>query len=111
MQIPLAGVIGNEATEDHLWKHGLMFAHARAVWHGPAKYFEQKAVGRADQFGQLRDPPERLLMIGPDRTGRVLTIVLELPDNDQRSHVVTGWVASPAERTRYDRPGGRMRRR
>lgn len=47
-------------------------------------------------------------MIGPDNTGRLLTIILEMPDADDRAHIVTGWTASRGERSRYHKPGGRL---
>ena len=49
-------------------------------------------------------------MIGPDRTGRLLTFILELPDDWGQSHVVTGWPSDNEERARYHQPGGRLRR-
>ena len=50
-----------------------------------------------------------LLLRCPDRGGRLLTFVIEPPNSNGRSHVVTGWESDDEERTRYDRPGGRMR--
>lgn len=109
-EIPYGGVKGNDATDDHLWKHGLVFVDAVAVWHGPAKYFSQEeAVEHAD-FGQVRLRPTRTMMIGPDRSGRMLTFILDFPDDSGEAHVVTGWLSTRGERSRYHRPGGRMRR-
>lgn len=110
-EIPSAGVIGNDVTDEELWAHGLVFGDARAVWLGPAKYFPQAARSGLDERGNPRRQPERMKMIGPDHTGRLLTFVLELPGDNRRSHIVTGWIADAEERTRYHRPGGRLRRR
>ena len=110
-EIPYGGVTGNHASDDELWAHGLSLDDADDVWEGPAKYFAQPARQREDELGNVRFQPERMKMIGPDRTGLVLTFVLELSDQDRMSHVVTGWISDDEERTRYHRPGGRMRRR
>lgn len=50
-------------------------------------------------------------MIGPDAGGRLLTIILDIPDQYRESHVVTAWMSTPGEQSRYHQPGGRMRRR
>lgn len=110
-EIPHGGVRGNDATDEHLWQHGLRFVDAIAVWAGPAKYFEQPELLEDDGYGRIGKRAERTLMIGPDRGGRLLTIVLELPDALRESHVVTGWPSTSAEQSRYHQPGGRMRRR
>ena len=109
-EIPYGGVRGNDATDDHLWKHGLTIWDADDVWEGPAKYFDQDArVAEALASGP-HARPERVVMIGPDKGGRMLTFIPELPDSAGESHVVTGWIATRGERSRYHQPGGRMRR-
>lgn len=110
-EIPYGGVQGNDATDEHLWRHGLTIWDADDVWEGPAKYFDQDAK-LAEELGLgPQGRPERIVMIGPDKSGRMLTIILEPPDFLNESHVVTGWVATRGERSRYHQPGGRMRRR
>ena len=109
MDIPERGIAGNDATEEELWNHRLEFADARDVWRGSAKYFRQPARDRINASGQVSRQPSRLLMIGRDRGGRLLTFVIEPPNSNGRSHVVTGWESDDEERTRYDRPGGRLR--
>lgn len=111
MTMPRVGLKSNDATEEELAAHGLIFEHARDVWYGPAKYFPQAAREVLDEFGKPRRQPERMKMIGPDRGGRLLTFILELPGVDGQSHVVTGWESDRDEQTRYHQPGGRMRRR
>ena len=110
-EIPYGGVTGNDATDDELWAHGLLFEDANDVWDGPAKYFNQVARDRLDESDQLRRQPARVVMIGPDQTGRLLTFILEEPADDAVSHIVTGWPSDREERARYRQPGGRMRRR
>lgn len=51
--------------------------------------------------------PPRLRMVGPDRSGRVLTIIIEYPDSTGGSHVITGWPASKDEQARYEQARGR----
>ena len=111
MNIPERGLSGNDATDDELWEHGLVFADVDDVWLGSAKYFPQPERLVPDERGTLRPQPERLMMIGPDGSGRLLTVILELPNSRGYSHVVTGWVSSDSEQSRYDQPGGRARRR
>ena len=111
MEIPRNGLTSSDVTHDELWVHRLMFEAALDVWLGPAKYFPQPARSGIGADGNPYRQRERLKMIGPDGTGRLLTFILELPGHHGRSHVVTGWAADDDERTRYHRSGGRMRRR
>lgn len=109
-EIPYGGLDGNDASDTHLWKHGLVYGDADEVWEGPAKYFDQKSEYFTDDDGRLRLRPERVLMIDPDFKGRLLTITLDPPDEGGFSQVITGWPSTKAERNRYDQPGGRTRR-
>ena len=109
--IPYSGIDGNEVTDDELWVHRLGLEDADDVWEGPAKYFPQPAQWQELDDGTLRLQPARTLMIGPDAGGRLLTFILELPDERDVSHVVTGWVSDDDERARYYQPGGRTRQR
>ena len=110
-EIPYAGVTGNIATEDELWAHRLTLDDADDVWEGPAKYFRQEAQDTIDTSGRFRRQPARVLMIGLDRTGRLLTFILESPRDDSTAHIVTGWPSDRDEQSRYRQPGGRVRRR
>lgn len=110
-EIPNHGLVENEATREELWAHGLTIEDADDVWEGPAKYFAQPARQRADVPDQSSIQPERMKMIGPNRGGRLLTFILDVPDAYGFSHVVTGWNADAEEQARYQQPGGRMRRR
>ena len=111
MEIPNNGLSGNDATDEELAAHGLDFFDALDVYDGPAKFFPQAAQLLSDAGGRLREQPARLRMVGPNASGRLLTIVLELPSAEGVSHVVTGYPASSGQRTRYHQPGGRTRRR
>ena len=110
-EIPYSGVRGNDATDERLWRHRLTIWDADDVWAGPAKYLDQDARVAWEPQGHLDERPERIVMVGPDKGGRLLTFILELPDSQGESHVVTGWTATKGERSRYYQPGGRMRRR
>ena len=111
VEIPVQGVNSNDRTEEHLWRHRLDISDAEEVWLGPAKYFEQKNRQEFDEFGQPWTQPARVVMIGPDFGGRLLTFILAQPDEYGESRVITGWPANREDRTRYHRPGGRMRTR
>ncbi|MXV80989.1 MAG: hypothetical protein F4007_10130 [Chloroflexi bacterium] len=111
VDIPDRGLLPSKGVDDHLWEHGLSYFDAEEVWAGPAKYFRQDARTVFDEFKQPFRQPARLIMIGPDFAGRLLTFVLTIPNTEERSYVVTGWGANRDEQTRYHRPGGRMRSR
>ena len=108
-EIPYRGVTGNDVSDEHLRSHGLTLDDANDVWTGPAKYFPQPSRPRFDELGNEGVQPERVKMVGPDLRGRLLTFILEVPSHDQLSYVVTGWISTPGEQTRYHQPGGRMR--
>ena len=103
----IRSLVWNEASIEELARHGLEPGDAAAVLaSGIAKRFGQPAR-RRDPFRAAMIQPERIKLIGPDRSGRLLTFILELPDGDGRAHIVTGWIADTEERSRYRKPGGR----
>jgi uncharacterized DUF497 family protein len=108
-EIPYGGVTGNETTDDELWAHGLSMEEADDVWDGPAKYFNQAARDRPGETAGRRRQPARMVMIGPDLSGRLLTFILEERDENLVSHVVTGWPSDREDQARYRQPGGRIR--
>ena len=110
MPIRIRGLAYNDATESELAAHGLHLDDALDVYHGPAKYFPQDAKQRLSRDGRFVRQPERILMIGPDAGGRLLTFVLELPNTRAICRVVTGYPSARKDRTRYHQPGGRLRR-
>ena len=81
------------------------------VWLGPAKYFPQPGDEAPGVGPTPRQRSDRIVMIGPDGGGRMLTFILELPNERGISHVVTGWISTRGQQSRYHLPGGRMRRR
>lgn len=94
-------------TSAKLWRRGLSENDAEAVLvHGPV-FVPQKAQLEERPGGGLRERPRRLLMIGRNRSGRLLTFVLELPDEDGTSIVVTGFESKGNELTWYRQRGGR----
>jgi hypothetical protein len=78
-------------TEDHLATHGVTMDEVLTVAFGSPRFFRNKVDGR-------------LRMIGRTEEGRLLTIIVQ-PDNDDGAvyHVVTGWDASKAERTAWQK--------
>ena len=111
VEIPRSGLSGNDATDEELARHGLNFLDALEVYDDPAKFFPQDAKSGLDDDGVWYNQPERIRMIGPNRFGHILVIIIELPGNEGTSHVVTGYPANRGQRSRYRQPGGRTRRR
>ncbi len=92
----------NETTEEELHRHGLTLEHAYQVLEEHPAFWPQKPTDEVLPDGSIRRRPERIQMIGPDRSGRLLTIIIE-PPVDGASHVITGWDASKAQRDRYQK--------
>lgn len=81
VEIPVHGVFGDSRVDEHLWRHRLESADAEEVWLGPAKYFTQNERDEEDEFGRPWRQPPRVIMIGPDFAGRLLTFILSQPDD------------------------------
>lgn len=96
----------NAASIEELFAHGLEPDDADAVLRGDPKFLPNR--GRRARRGTNRQP--RWKMLGPGRTGQILTIIIEHPDRAGRAHVVTGWKAGRGDQTRYRQPGGRRNR-
>ena len=88
-------LLPRDDTEDHLWRHGLYVEDA----------YEVLDLGRYKVFPD-RDRTDRVLLIGPDERGRMLTFVITRPNDRGECHIVTGREATRGERTQYGRPGG-----
>ena len=99
----------NDVTHDKLAAHGVDIDRAIEVADGSPKLFHQERTLILRSDGTFRWQPDRVRMIGPDSTGRLLTFILEYPDADGRSHVVTGWPSDKDERSKYRQPGGWQR--
>lgn len=99
-------LVWNDVSEDKLAAHGLSIARAQEVLWGRPRFKTQEEGQEVDEFG-VRPRPKRLRMIGRDGSGRLLTVILELPNAEGDAHVVTGWPVKPSERTEYRQMGGR----
>jgi hypothetical protein len=83
----------DENSEEELWAHGLTIEHVFQLIEESPKFFQQRN-------GRVR-------IVGPDRSGRLITAIIEYPNTRGSAYVITGWVADTDERTRYGRLGGR----
>ncbi len=92
----------NDATVAELAAHQLTIRDAAGVFFNEPEFYAQDPSAEIDRRGVYRYRPERLMMIGPTRSGRMLSFILELPDAQQRCHVVTGWDSTPEEVEAYD---------
>ena len=99
----------NESVQEKLWAHGLRPEQAREVLSGAPKLFAQTAATVLKPHGGISTRPARILMVGPDRSGRLLTFILEYPDEDGYSQIVTGWPSDKGEAAKYGHPGGSRR--
>lgn len=98
----------NPETEAELDQHQLTIDDAYQVFEERPFFRRQPPTDERSPDGSPRRRPPRVQMIGPDRAGRLLTIILEYPV-DGVAHVVTGWEASKEQRDRYRRAKGRRR--
>ena len=96
-------VTWGEAAEDEMARHGMSGWDAQDVFDGSPRFFRQPGKEEMDASGRWRMRPDRIKMVGPDAGSRMLTFVLEYPDSDGLSQVVTGWPADKKERARYGR--------
>lgn len=95
-------------TVDKLWVHGVTLDDAFDVEEIAPEVFRQQAklILRAD--GTPYRQPVRLKMVGPNRAGRLLTLIIEYPDPENHSIIVTGYWSSNGEQSAYhQRRGGR----
>ena len=97
---------GSEYVIDKLLSKGLSLDRAVDVLNGAPKFDTQPETNVPDESGRDRIQPERLIMVRPDRGGRILTFVLEHPDPDRVSQVVTGWISGAADISGYAQGGG-----
>lgn len=96
----------NSASREELAGHGLTVADAEATLDIRPKFFPNK--GNRERVRQGRRP--RWMMIGPCDDGRLLTFIIEHPDEQRVAHLVTGWRSNDAQETRYAQPGGKRNR-
>ena len=96
----------NDTTHEKLEAHRLNIDLALEVVRNRPELFHQKSLPVLRPDGSVYDQPDRLRMVGPDRLGRLLTFILELPDRTGHSHIVTGWYSGDRDARMY-----RQRRR
>ena len=102
-------IVALEASDyvfEKLLRKGLSLQSAVEVLNGSPKFLMQAEMISVDALGRDRSQPARLIMVGPDRGGRLLTFVLDLPDDERVSQVVTGWEADEADGSSYAQGGG-----
>ena len=97
----------SEHVIDKLLSKGLSLDRAVEVLNGAPNFDTQPETNVPDESGRDRIQSERLIMVGPDRGSRMLTFVLEHPDPDRVSQVVTGWISDSADIS-GDAQGGGM---
>ena len=78
----------NETTEEELHRHGLTLEHAYQAFEEHPAFLPQKPTDEVLPDGLPRRRPEPIQVIGPDRPGRLLTIIIE-PPVDRASHVTS----------------------
>lgn len=88
-------LVADETGEEHLWTHGLYVEDAyQVVDEGRYKVFADD--GHDD----------RVKVVGPDKGGRLLTVVVAPPDRHGTARVITGWPADQEEQNAWSRAGG-----
>ncbi len=89
--------------------HGLTLDDAFDVEEFAPVTIPQKARWIARRDGTSYRQPERLKMIGPNRGGRMVTLIIEYPDQDNYSTIVTGYWSSNGEQAEYHQRKGGVR--
>ena len=84
-----------------LGQHGVEMDEPARVLRGDPLIRPQAGGYVLDDAGQWKWRPRRLKMIGPAGQGRFLTVILELPDDESRSIVVTGYPAGEDDLDEY----------
>ncbi|MCY3567289.1 MAG: hypothetical protein OXH38_01580, partial [Chloroflexi bacterium] len=89
----------SSTTTNKLGRRGIDAADVYEMRERGAVFIPQKQRFEIGDDGELRRRPRRLLMIGRNWAGQLLTIVLELPDSEGTCQVVTGFDAKSNEVT------------
>ena len=71
-----------------------------AIEHGPVLYWQPSQERPTEEGSEIR--PGRWVMIGRGTEKDIVTFVLEAPNADGESKVVTGWVATADEEELYN---------
>ena len=99
---PPADLTWTPATTGHLAAHKISVDDALAVFANDPVFFEQAPAPEFTSAGFFRIRPRRLQMIGHDDQGRLLLFILELPDEEGESLIVSGWEADGDEHAVYE---------
>lgn len=99
----------DDRSQDKLWVHRLTIDDALAVARGSPIIIQQDARDEERPDGTIGVRPPRLLLIGPDRSNRMVTLVIEYPRDDFSSRIVTGWRAARKEHAWYRQRKNRER--
>ena len=91
----IADLEPSDSAEEHLYTHNLYVEDAYEVL-DESRYKVFPDPGHSD----------RVKMIGPDRSGRLLTIIIMRPEKEQSARIVTGWPSDAEESALYSKPGG-----
>ena len=83
-------MLEDEANESELAAHRISPTEVRQVWMNRPKW----APNRKHRAGDWK-------MMGTTNGGRRLTIIVRFLPDDRALRPITGWDATPAERTRY----------
>ena len=101
----------NDDIPVKLGRHGLSTDDAEDVLDLRPALEWQRPLEEVREDGRLRMRPRRIVMTGPDYSGRFLTFILEMPDENRAAFIVTGWPAKPREIAVYRRVQKQQRRR
>ena len=75
--------------------------HISAVFRIAPYFVQQEERQVPAEPGWLRLQPPRIKMIGPDDSGRLLTVILDEPDADGYAVVVTAYPSGGGDRAEY----------
>ena len=89
-------------AHDKLAGRGMTVDDAIDVFRGTPVFRRQKADYEELEDGSVRWRQERLVMIGPDRGGRMLVFVLTVPNDYLESRIATGWPATDGQVALYN---------
>ena len=97
----IADLVFKHRAREKLWGHGLRPRHVKAVLRNIPLFVWQDEREVPAEPGWLRIQPRRIKMVGPDDSGRLLTAILEPPDHEGATVVVTAYPSSAGDRMAY----------
>ena len=106
MRLRILELESNDTTEQKLASHGLSLDDAFDVFEDTPRFFPQKRRAKEMRQGRIRYRPARIKMIGFNRAGDLCRIIIEYPDNELVSEVVTGYWATSDDWDKYEKAGG-----